>query len=78
MLIIHLWQLETVAIVHWFLICALLLGVHFTGWLCVPSDLNKDPTVWLDGARTPSNDQLSTYKILTNSKTDKLSSYDID
>ncbi len=26
---------------------------HFPGWLCWPGGINKDPTVWLDGARPP-------------------------
>ncbi len=26
---------------------------HFPGQLCQPGDINKDPTVWLDGARPP-------------------------
>ncbi len=25
--------------------------IHCSVWLCQPGDLNKDPTVWLDGAR---------------------------
>jgi hypothetical protein len=27
--------------------------IHFTTWLCQLGDLNKDPTVWLGGARPP-------------------------
>ncbi len=62
-LIRHLWQLKTAVFQHR---CLILLGVHFPDWLCGPGGLDKDPNVWLDGAGTPSNDQLSTYKSLTN------------
>jgi hypothetical protein len=26
---------------------------HFPGWFYWAGDINKDPTVWLDGARPP-------------------------
>jgi hypothetical protein len=26
---------------------------HFSGLICCPGSLNKDPTIWLDGARIP-------------------------
>ena len=61
----HLWQLKAVVFLHWCLICPLLLGVCQIHWnyahiifltgSASQEVLNKDPTVWLDGARPPPN-----------------------
>jgi hypothetical protein len=41
---------------------------HFPGRLCQTRGLNKDPIVWLERARPPSNYQLSSCIISTSSK----------
>ncbi len=62
-LIMHLWQLKTTVFLHRCQICAVLLGIDKINW-CYAQNifpasfaslgiLNKDPTVWLGGARSP-------------------------
>jgi hypothetical protein len=41
---------------------------HFCCRLCLPGSINKDPTVWLDGARPPSKYIFKNNLSLTNSK----------
>ncbi len=41
---------------------------HFPDWLPSLEGLNKDPSLWLGGARPASNHLLSNYMSLTNSK----------
>ncbi len=64
MLIRHLWQLNAVVFLHWSLIHAVLLEVHwihnwsyaqiiFLAGFARQGTINKDSTVWLDGR--PSN-----------------------
>ncbi len=41
---------------------------HFPSWLCKLRGVNKDPTVWLDGARPPPMYNFKNNMSLTNSK----------
>jgi hypothetical protein len=41
---------------------------HFPSWLHQPEGINKDPTVWLDGARPPPKYVFKNNVILANSK----------
>ncbi len=45
-----------------------LCSENFPDWLCQPEDINKDQTVWLDGARPPPKYVFNNNISLTNSK----------
>ncbi len=52
---------------------------HFPGWLRWPGGINKDPTVWVDGARPPNKYVFKNNISLTNlyytQKFDKIGPY---
>ena len=41
---------------------------HFTRWLCLPVGINKDPAVWINGARLPHKCIFKNNTSLMNSK----------